>query len=151
MTKITVSVRPLPHFEGLSLPAYETIGSAGVDVRAALPEDAPIVLAPGARDMIPTGLSVAIPQGYEIQVRPRSGLAAKHGLTCLNTPGTIDSDYRGEIKVILINLGQEPFTITRGERIAQLVLAPVTQLAWEEVETLDETERGAGGFGSTGR
>lgn len=151
MTKITVSIRPLPHFEGLSLPAYETAGSAGADVRAALSEDAPVVLEPGAREMIPTGLSVAIPQGYEIQVRPRSGLAAKHGLTCLNTPGTIDSDYRGEIKVILINLGQEPFTITRGERIAQLVLAPVTQLAWEEVETLDETERGAGGFGSTGR
>jgi len=101
--------------------------------------------------MIPTGLSVAIPQGYEIQVRPRSGLAAKHGLTCLNTPGTIDSDYRGEIKVILINLGQSAFTINRGERIAQLVLAPVTQLAWEEVDALDETERGEGGFGSTGK
>jgi dUTP pyrophosphatase len=101
--------------------------------------------------MVPTGLSVAIPQGFEIQVRPRSGLAAKHGLTCLNTPGTIDSDYRGEIKVILINLGQEAFTIQRGERIAQLVLAPVTRLAWLAVDSLDETERGAGGFGSTGR
>ncbi|KCZ48307.1 dUTP diphosphatase [Hyphomonas pacifica] len=151
MSKVTVSVRPLPHFEGLQLPAYETTGSAGMDVRAAVSEDDPIMLQPGERGMIPTGLSVAIPQGYEIQVRPRSGLAAKHGLTCLNTPGTIDSDYRGEIKVILINLGQEAFTIQRGERIAQLVLAPVTQLAWEEVESLDETERGSGGFGSTGR
>tara|TARA_R110000868_G_scaffold149342_3_gene371813 strand:- start:7434 stop:7889 length:456 start_codon:yes stop_codon:yes gene_type:complete len=151
MTKVTVSVRPLPHFEGLDLPAYETIGSAGMDVRAAVSQEEPILLQAGERAMIPTGLSVAIPQGYEIQVRPRSGLAAKHGLTCLNTPGTIDSDYRGEIKVILINLGQDAFTIQRGERIAQLVLAPVTQLAWEEVDALDETDRGAGGFGSTGR
>ncbi|HPF23474.1 MAG TPA: dUTP diphosphatase [Hyphomonas sp.] len=151
MTDITVAVRPLPHFEGLQLPAYETAGSAGMDVRAAVPDGEPMVLAPGARAMVPTGLSVAIPQGYEIQVRPRSGLAAKHGLTCLNTPGTIDSDYRGEIKVILINLGQEAFTIQRGERIAQLVLAPVTRLAWSEVEALDETARGVGGFGSTGR
>lgn len=151
MKKVTVSVCPLPHFEGLDLPAYETIGSAGMDVRAAVPDDEPMVLMPGARAMVPTGLSVAIPQGYEIQVRPRSGLAAKHGLTCLNTPGTIDSDYRGEIKVILVNLGQEAFTIQRGERIAQLVLAPVTQLAWEHVDSLDETARGAGGFGSTGR
>jgi len=151
MTKVTVSVRPLPHFEGLDLPAYETIGSAGMDVRAAVSQEEPILLQAGERAMIPTGLSVAIPQGYEIQVRPRSGLAAKHGLTCLNTPGTIDSDYRGEIKVILINLGQDAFTIQRGERIAQLVLAPVTQLAWIEVDALDETDRGAGGFGSTGR
>lgn len=151
MKKVSVSVRPLPHFEGLDLPAYETIGSAGMDVRAAVSREDPILLQAGERAMIPTGLSVAIPQGYEIQVRPRSGLAAKHGLTCLNTPGTIDSDYRGEIKVILINLGQDAFTIQRGERIAQLVLAPVTQLAWKEVDELDETERGAGGFGSTGR
>ena len=151
MKKVTVSVRPLAHFEGLELPTYETVGSAGMDVRAAVPEDDPILLQAGERAMIPTGLSVAIPQGYEIQVRPRSGLAAKHGLTCLNTPGTIDSDYRGEIKVILINLGQSVFTINRGERIAQLVLAPVTQLAWEEVDALDETERGEGGFGSTGK
>ncbi|MEP0313050.1 MAG: dUTP diphosphatase [Hyphomonas sp.] len=151
MNKVTVSVRPLPHFEGLDLPAYETIGSAGMDVRAAVSQEDPILLQAGERAMIPTGLSVAIPQGYEIQVRPRSGLAAKHGLTCLNTPGTIDSDYRGEIKVILVNLGQDAFTIQRGERIAQLVLAPVTQLAWEEVDALDETDRGAGGFGSTGR
>ncbi|MDX1293161.1 MAG: dUTP diphosphatase [Hyphomonas sp.] len=151
MKKVSVSVRPLPHFEGLDLPAYETIGSAGMDVRAAVSREDPILLQAGERAMIPTGLSVAIPQGYEIQVRPHSGLAAKHGLTCLNTPGTIDSDYRGEIKVILINLGQDAFTIQRGERIAQLVLAPVTQLAWKEVDELDETERGAGGFGSTGR
>lgn len=151
MTDIAVQVLPLPHFEGLDLPAYETAGSAGMDVRAALPAREPVVLEPGARAMVPTGLSVAIPEGYEIQVRPRSGLAAKHGLTCLNTPGTIDSDYRGEIKVILINLGAEAFTIQRGERIAQLVLAPVTRLAWAEVGALDETARGAGGFGSTGR
>lgn len=151
MNKVTVSVCTLPHFEGLELPAYETIGSAGMDIRAAVGMDDSIMLQPGERAMVPTGLSVAIPQGFEIQVRPRSGLAAKHGLTCLNTPGTIDSDYRGEIKVILVNLGQEVFTIQRGERIAQLVLAPVTQLAWEAVETLDETTRGTGGFGSTGR
>ena len=151
MNEVNVAVLPLPHFEGLQLPAYETDGSAGMDVRAPVPEGEPMVLAPGARAMVPTGLSVAIPQGYEIQVRPRSGLAAKHGLTCLNTPGTIDSDYRGEIKVILVNLGQEAFTIQRGERIAQLVLAPVTRLAWQAVDSLDETARGAGGFGSTGR
>jgi dUTP pyrophosphatase len=144
-------VLPLQHFEGLELPAYETAGSAGMDVRAAVPDGDPITLAPGARAMVPTGLSVAIPEGYEIQVRPRSGLAAKHGLTCLNTPGTIDSDYRGEIKVILINLGSEAFTIRRGERIAQLVLAPVTRLEWQPVSELPETARGAGGFGSTGR
>jgi dUTP pyrophosphatase len=151
MSTVTVQVRPLPHFEGLELPAYETPGSAGMDVRAALPAGDPVTLKPGARAMVPTGLSVAIPEGYEIQVRPRSGLAARHGLTCLNTPGTIDSDYRGEIKVILINLGSEAFVIQRGERIAQLVLAPVTRLAWSEVDALDETARGAGGFGSTGR
>ncbi len=151
MNKIPVEVCPLPHFEGLDLPAYETSGSAGMDVRAAVPEGEPLVLQPGARAMVPTGLSMAIAQGYEIQVRPRSGLAAKHGLTCLNTPGTIDSDYRGEVKVILINLGSEAFTIARGERIAQLVLAPVTQLEWKQVDSLDETARGTGGFGSTGR
>ena len=151
MNEVNVAVLPLPHFEGLQLPAYETAGSAGMDVRAAVPAGEPMVLAPGERAMVPTGLCVAIPQGYEIQVRPRSGLAAKHGLTCLNTPGTIDSDYRGEIKVILVNLGQEAFTIQRGERIAQLVLAPVTRLAWQAVDSLDQTARGAGGFGSTGR
>ena len=151
MSTVAVQVRPLPHFDGLELPAYETSGSAGMDVRAALPAGDPLTLKPGARAMVPTGLSVAIPEGYEIQVRPRSGLAARHGLTCLNTPGTIDSDYRGEIKVILINLGAEAFVIQRGERIAQLVLAPVARLAWSEVDALDETARGAGGFGSTGR
>ncbi|MEL6472691.1 MAG: dUTP diphosphatase [Pseudomonadota bacterium] len=148
---ITVAVKPLPHFEGLTMPAYETPGSAGLDIRAAVPQDAPVMLAPGMRDMIPTGLSVAIPDGYEIQMRPRSGLAAKHGITCLNSPGTIDSDYRGELKVILINHGSEPFVIRRGERIGQMVLAPVTRLEWALVETLPETERGSGGFGSTGR
>jgi len=151
MTDIIVAVRPLPHFEGLELPAYETLGAAGMDVRAAVPEKEPMVLTPGDRAMVPTGLSVAIPHGFEIQMRPRSGLAAKHGITCLNTPGTIDSDYRGELKVILINHGTEAFTINRGERIGQMVLAPVTRLAWKEVESLDETERGSGGFGSTGR
>lgn len=151
MTDITVAVRPLPHFEGLDLPAYETLGAAGMDVRAAVSEDDPLVLNPGDKTMVPTGLSVAIPQGYEIQMRPRSGLAAKHGITCLNTPGTIDSDYRGELKVILINHGREAFTIARGERIGQMVLAPVTRIVWQEVETLDETDRGSGGFGSTGR
>lgn len=151
MTDVTVDVRPLPHFDGLELPAYETAGSAGMDVRAAVPAGEPLTLKSGARAMVETGLSVAIPEGYEIQVRPRSGLAAKHGITCLNTPGTIDSDYRGEIKVILINHGADDFVIERGERIGQLVLAPVTRLAWQTVETLDQTARGAGGFGSTGR
>lgn len=151
MTEITVAVRPLPHFEGLELPAYETLGAAGMDVRAAVSEDEPLVLNPGDKTMVPTGLSVAIPHGYEIQMRPRSGLAAKHGITCLNTPGTIDSDYRGELKVILINHGREAFTIARGERIGQMVLAPVTRIVWQEVEALDETDRGSGGFGSTGR
>ncbi|MEL8056050.1 MAG: dUTP diphosphatase [Pseudomonadota bacterium] len=148
---ITVFVRRLEHFQDLDLPAYETSGSAGMDIRAAVPEGEPIVLATGQRAMIPTGLSVAIPEGYEIQMRPRSGLAAKHGITCLNSPGTIDSDYRGELKVILINHGAEPFTITRGERIGQMVLAPVTRIDWSEVDSLDETKRGEGGFGSTGR
>jgi len=151
MTDVTVAVRPLPHFEGLALPAYETAGSAGMDVRAAVPDGEPIILEPGKRAMVPTGLSVAIPEGFEIQMRPRSGLAAKHGLTCLNSPGTIDSDYRGELKVILINHGHEAFTISRGERIGQMVLAPVTRLVWNEVDSLDETERGTGGFGSTGK
>ena len=151
MTDITVAVRALPHFDGLDLPAYETLGAAGMDVRAALPEDAPMTLEPGMRAMVPTGLSFAIPQGYEIQMRPRSGLAAKHGITCLNAPGTIDCDYRGEVKVILINHGDADFVIQRGERIGQMVLAPVTRLVWEAVDTLDETARGTGGFGSTGR
>lgn len=148
---ITLHVRPLPHFEGLSLPKYETAGSAGMDVRAANPEDEDIILKPGQRALVPTGLSMAIPDGYEMQVRPRSGLAFKHGITCLNTPGTIDSDYRGELKVLLINLGDQAFTIERGERIAQLVMAPVTQGLWEKVDVLPETDRGGGGFGSTGK
>jgi dUTP pyrophosphatase len=122
-----------------------------MDLRAAAPDEAPLVLRPGARAMVPTGLAFALPHGFEAQVRPRSGLAAKAGVTCLNTPGTIDSDYRGEVKVILINLGEEDFTIRRGDRIAQLVIAPVIQARWAEVETLDETVRGEGGFGSTGR
>jgi len=148
---LTIKVRRLPHNADLPLPAYETEQSAGMDLRAAVAEDAPVTLAPGARGLIPTGLSIALPPGYEAQVRPRSGLALKHGITCLNSPGTVDADYRGELAVILINLGQEPFVIKRGERIAQMVIAPVTQGAWTEVETLGETARGAGGFGSTGR
>ena len=150
VSSIHVCVRPLPHFEGLDLPAYETLGAAGMDVRAAVPEDEPIVLEPGQRDMISTGLSVAIPVGYEIQMRPRSGLAAKHGLTCLNSPGTIDSDYRGPLGVIVQNGGSEPFTICHGMRIAQMVAAPVLRATFEVTERLDATSRGAGGFGSTG-
>lgn len=147
----TVRVERLPHAGDLPLPAYETGGSAGMDLRAAVAEDAPLTLAPGARALVPTGLKIALEVGYEAQVRPRSGLALKHGLTCLNSPGTIDSDYRGEVGVILINHGQEPFVIRRGERIAQMVIARHEQAAMVEVESLDETARGAGGFGSTGR
>jgi dUTP pyrophosphatase len=149
MTPI-ITVKRLDHSAGLPLPAYETTGASGMDLRAAVPDDAPMTLKPGARDMVPTGLCMAIPQGFEVQIRPRSGLAAKAGVTCLNTPGTIDSDYRGEVKVILINLGAEDFIIRRGDRIAQMVVAPVTQAAWSEAADLDETARGAGGFGSTG-
>ena len=148
---IPVQITTLPHFEGLTLPAYETELSAGMDVRAAIPHDAPIVLQPGRRHLTPTGIAIALPPGFEAQMRPRSGLALKHGITCLNSPGTIDADYRGELKVILINLGQEPFTISRGERIAQIVIAPVTQARWDVVSSLPESGRGAGGFGSTGR
>ena len=148
---VPIRVTPLPHFQGLTLPAYETALSAGMDLRAAVPEDEPIMIAPGQRVLAPTGLTIALPAGYEAQVRPRSGLALKHGVTCLNTPGTIDADYRGEVKVILINLGAEPFTIQRGERIAQLVIAPVTQGVWDIVDALPDSARGAGGFGSTGR
>jgi len=147
----TLRVERLPHAEGLALPAYETTGSAGMDLRAAVPEDAPLTLAPGARALVPTGLKIALEPGYEAQVRPRSGLALKHGITCLNSPGTIDSDYRGEVGVILVNLGQEPFVVRRGERIAQMVIARHEQAAIDLVEALDETARGAGGFGSTGR
>ena len=145
--RVAVQVKRLPHGEGLELPAYATSGAAGMDVLSA--ED--VTLAPGMRHAVATGLSMAIPDGYEIQVRPRSGLAFKYGITVPNTPGTIDSDYRGELKVLLINHGTEDFVITRGERVAQLVLAPVTQALWQEVETLDDTARGSGGFGSTGR
>ena len=144
---ITIAVQRLPHGEGLRLPAYATDGAAGMDVVAA--EEA--TLAPGARAAIATGFAIAIPAGYEVQVRPRSGLALKHGVTCLNTPGTIDSDYRGEVKVILINLSQESFKIARGDRIAQLVPAPVQRAVLDEVASLDDTNRGTGGFGSTGR
>ncbi|GAA0870140.1 dUTP diphosphatase [Brevundimonas basaltis] len=147
----TVRVERLPHAEGLPLPVYETSGSAGMDLRAAVAEDAPVALAPGARALVPTGLKIALEPGFEAQVRPRSGLALKHGITCLNSPGTIDSDYRGEVGVILINHGHEPFVIRRGERIAQMVIAPYAQAAMTEVGALDETARGAGGFGSTGR
>jgi dUTP pyrophosphatase len=145
-----VPIRRLPNNLDLPLPAYETAGAAGMDLRAAIEEDAPIVLRPGARFAVPTGLAFGLPDGFEGQVRPRSGLAARHGVTQVNTPGTIDADYRGEVKVILVNLGQEDFIIRRGDRIAQLVIAPVTRAAWLEVESLDETARGEGGFGSTG-
>ena len=140
----------LSHADGLDLPAYETAGAAGMDLRAAVAEDRPLMLMPGKRALVPTGLVMEIPQGYEAQIRPRSGLALKHGITCLNTPGTIDSDYRDEVKVLLINLGEEEFLIERGMRIAQMVVAPVTQVRVVEVRQASETERGSGGFGSTG-
>jgi dUTP pyrophosphatase len=144
---IDIALKRLPHGEGLPVPSYATAGAAGLDVVAA--EN--VTLAPGARHPVATGFAIAIPEGYEVQVRPRSGLALKHGITCLNTPGTIDSDYRGEVKVILANLGAEPFEVVRGERIAQLVPAPVLRAAFREVGDLAETQRGGGGFGSTGR
>lgn len=143
---VGVRIKRLPHGHGLALPSYATAGAAGMDVLAA--ED--VALAPGARHAVATGFALAIPAGYEIQVRPRSGLALRHGISLPNTPGTIDADYRGELKVIVINHGAEAFAIARGDRIAQLVLAPVTQAQWEEVDALDETGRGSGGFGSTG-
>jgi dUTP pyrophosphatase len=146
----TVPVVRLPHARGLPLPAYETADAAGMDLRAAVPEEEPLTLHPGARFAVPTGLAFALPAGFEGQVRPRSGLAFKSGVTCLNTPGTIDADYRGEVKVILVNLGEEAVVIRRGDRIAQLIVAPVVQACWAEVDSLDETVRGAGGFGSTG-
>lgn len=144
----TVNVKRLPHGNDLDLPRYETALAAGADVRAAIGE--PITLAPGERHMVPTGIAIALPPGWEAQMRPRSGLAAKHGISCVNAPGTIDADYRGELKVILINHGAEDFTINRGDRIGQMVIAPVWQARFEVVEDLDETERGQGGFGSTG-
>jgi dUTP pyrophosphatase len=143
---IEVAVMRLANGQDLPLPAYETAGAAGMDLRAA----EPMVLKPGARCLLPTGIAIALPQGFEAQVRPRSGLAVKHGVTVLNAPGTIDCDYRGEVKVPLINLGQEDFQILRGDRIAQMVIAPVTRIAWAEASSLAETARGAGGFGSSG-
>jgi dUTP pyrophosphatase len=146
-----LSIRRLTHGEGLPLPSYASAGAAGLDLYAALPAGQKLVLEPGARDLIPTGIEIALPEGYEAQLRPRSGLAVQHGVTVLNAPGTIDSDYRGEVKALLVNHGGQPFEITRGMRIAQLVVAPVARVTPMEAETLDETARGAGGFGSTGR
>lgn len=148
---IAISLQWLPHGVGLPVPKVQTALSAGADLCAAVPLDAPVTLIPGARAIIPCGFAMALPAGYEAQVRPRSGLAAKHGVTVLNSPGTIDADYRGEVKVILVNLGQDDFVVTRGERVAQMVIAAVVQPAFAEVEELDETIRGSGGFGSTGR
>ena len=148
MTSVEISVKRLPHNTDLPLPEYETVQSAGMDLPAAI--DSPMTLSPGEHAMLPTGLAIALPGGYEAQIRPRSGLAARNGVTVLNTPGTIDADYRGELKVILINLGTEPFEIERGMRIAQMVIAPVTQGKLTEVDDLSDTARGAGGFGSTG-
>lgn len=148
MSTIALQVCTLPHFDGLSLPTYETSRSAGMDLPAAI--DDPLIISPGEWMLVPTGLSIALPPDYEAQIRPRSGLAAKHGLTVLNSPGTIDADYRGEIKVILINHGSEQYEVTRGMRIAQMVVAPVIQARWQPVDKLDDTARGTGGFGSTG-
>ena len=150
-SEVVVDVLRLAHGEGLELPSYQTAHAAGLDLRAAVPEAAPVTLAPGARALIPSGLSLALPPGYEAQVRPRSGLALKHGVTVLNSPGTVDADYRGEVGVLLVNLGSEPFVVTRGERIAQLVIAPVTMARLNIVTALPPTDRGAGGFWSTGR
>lgn len=148
MNPVPVAIKRLPHNSDLPLPAYESDLAAGMDLPAAI--DIELVLNPGQRDLVPTGLSIALPAGYEAQIRPRSGLAARNGVTVLNTPGTVDADYRGEVKIILVNLGNEPFTVTRGMRIAQMVIAPVTQAMLEETDELPETARGAGGFGSTG-
>ncbi|MBM3549838.1 MAG: dUTP diphosphatase [Alphaproteobacteria bacterium] len=149
MSGIAIAVRRLAHGADLPLPAYATQGSAGLDLLAAV--DQPVEIAPGARTLIPTGLAIELPEGYEAQIRPRSGLAMKHGITVLNTPGTVDSDYRGEVSVLLVNLGDRPFRLTRGERIAQMVVAPVTRIVWQEQSSLSDTARGAGGYGSTGR
>lgn len=148
--KCTLKLIRLPHAEGLDLPAYETEEAAGMDLRAALGESETLTLAPGKRALVPTGLIMELPRGFEAQIRPRSGLAFKHGITCLNSPGTIDSDYRGEVKVLLANLGDEDFVITRNMRIAQMVIAPVTQAVIVEAVDMSQTQRGAGGFGSTG-
>lgn len=146
-----VQLERLPHAEGLPLPTYETDGSAGMDLRAAVADDQPLVLEPGGRVLVPTGFRIALQSGFEAQVRARSGLALKHGIICPNAPGTVDSDYRGEVGVILANIGSEPFVIRRGERIAQLVIARHERAEWVEVEALDQTARGSSGFGSTGR
>ncbi len=148
MSETTVAITVLPHAEDLGLPAYATEHAAGMDLCAAVPND--VVIEPGKRTLIPTGLKIALPEGYEAQVRPRSGLALKHGITLLNSPGTIDADYRGEVGVILANLGSEAFTVTRGMRIAQMVVAKYKRVQWQEVAELPESERGTGGFGSTG-
>ena len=148
---ITIDVRRLPHGEDLALPIYQTAHAAGLDLLAAVPDDTPFILAPGRHALIPTGLTIALPLGYEAQIRPRSGLAAKHGVTVLNAPGTVDADYRGEVCVLLINHGDAPFTIRRGERIAQMVITEVTRAELVAVTTLPQTDRGSGGFGSTGR
>ena len=148
---VKVDITQLPHAEGLALPAYQSADAAGLDLLAAVPAETPLVLTPGKHAMVPTGLTIALPSGYEAQVRPRSGLAAKHGVTVLNSPGTVDADYRGEINVILINHGAAPFEVRRGERIAQMVIAPVVQAQLIKVYTLSTTDRGSGGFGSTGR
>jgi dUTP diphosphatase len=147
---VTVEVTRLPHGKDLALPSYQSTLAAGLDLMAAVPEDAPLTLVPGARALVPTGLAIALPAGFEAQVRPRSGLAVTHGLTVLNTPGTIDADYRGEVQVLLVNLGSDSLEIARGMRIAQLVVAPVTRICLSEVVALDATLRGIGGFGSTG-
>jgi dUTP pyrophosphatase len=150
-TSVKIDIRQLPHGKGLALPTYQSAHAAGLDLFAAVPEDNPIVLAPGKHALVPTGLTIALPPGYEAQVRPRSGLAAKHGVTVLNAPGTVDADYRGEIGVLLINHGDAPFPIRRGERIAQIVIASVTQVELVPAASLNATDRGSGGFGSTGR
>ena len=150
MSEVAVRIVRLPHAAGLPLPEYQSAQAAGLDLLAAVPADAPMTLAPGARALVPTGIAIALPAGTEAQVRPRSGLAARHGVTVLNSPGTVDADYRGEIQVILINLGQEPFAVTRGMRIAQLIVAPVQRARLVQVDSLDQTTRGSGGFGSTG-
>ncbi len=147
---VSMHVRRLPHGEGLDLPAYQSEGAAGLDLLAAIPDTTTMVIEPGARDRVPTGISIALPAGFEAQVRPRSGLAHRHGITVLNSPGTVDSDYRGEIQVILVNLGQEPFVIQRGARIAQLVVARVERAVLTEASSLESTARGDAGFGSTG-
>jgi dUTP pyrophosphatase len=150
-TTIKVDIKQLPHAEGLALPTYQSADAAGMDLLAAVPAETPLILPPGKYAMVPTGLTIALPPGFEAQVRPRSGLAAKHGITVLNSPGTVDADYRGEINVLLINHGEAPFPIKRGERIAQMVIAPVTQAQLVAVTQLSTTDRGGGGFGSTGR